>query len=161
MVSFSLALVHKIISMACILSKMQKQLRPQWTTPTLNYLCEQRNGCVTALTRQPLPTKDWAWSRTSPSRICGGQTGIRAGFSLSILVLPWQYHSDNNSYLLIHPSLILYNVFNQHTYNKCNTQTSKLCNPILTILLLHICTVQILPWFVMSIASHESVPYIS
>jgi len=61
MVSFWFALVHKIISMACILNKMQKQLRPQRTTPTLDYLCEQRNGCVMAqaLTRQPLPTKHW------------------------------------------------------------------------------------------------------
>ena len=98
-----------------------------------------------ALTRQPLPTKDWAWSQTSPCRICGVQTGTRAGFSLRISVLPWQYHSNNNSYLFIHPSPILYNVFNQHIYKKCktcNTQTSKLCNPILTILLLHICTVK-------------------
>jgi len=37
---------------------------------------------VVALTHQPLPTKDWAWTQTSPCRICGGQTGTRAGFSL-------------------------------------------------------------------------------
>ena len=118
MVSFWFAQVHKIISMACILNKKQKQLRPQWKTSTLSYLCEQRNGCVMAkaLTCQSLPTKDWAWSQTSPCRICGGQTDTRASFSLSILVLPWQYHSNNNSYLFIHPSPILYNVFNQHTY---------------------------------------------
>jgi len=78
-----------------------------YTTPTLNYLCEQCNGCVMAqaLTHQPVPTKGWAWSQTSPCRICGRQTGTRAGFSPSISVLPWQYHSNNNSYLFIHPSL--------------------------------------------------------
>lgn len=49
---------------------------------------------------------------TSPCGIYGGQGGTRTGFSLSTLVFPWQHHSTNPLYRLIHLSLAVYSISN-------------------------------------------------
>jgi hypothetical protein len=52
-------------------------------------------GCVMAqaVSRRPLTMEAWVCAQVNKCGICGGQSGIGTGFSLSSSVFPRQYHS--------------------------------------------------------------------
>ena len=65
-----------------------------------------------ALTVSPesLTTDTGVHLMASPYRICGGQSGTGPGFSLSVLILPYQYYSTNAPHPFIHLTSTLYDL---------------------------------------------------
>jgi hypothetical protein len=45
------------------------------------------------VSRRPLAVEARVRARVNPCGICGGQSGTGTGFSPSLSVFPWQYHS--------------------------------------------------------------------
>jgi len=56
----------------------------------------------------PLTTDARVHLLASPYGICGGESSTEPGFSLSVLIFPFQYYSTNSPHPFIHLTLTLY-----------------------------------------------------